>query len=59
MEQADERPIKPMNPDLQKWFNGETRDDDFDWDDEFVQGNTEEARALSSPPPPGEGSRTK
>ena len=51
MEPPDERPIKPMNPDLQKWFNGETRDDDFDWDDEFVQGNTEEARALPSRPP--------
>ena len=41
--QPDERPIKPMNSDLLKWFNGETRVDDFEWDDELVQQNTQEA----------------
>jgi hypothetical protein len=32
-----------MNSDLLKWFNGETRVDDFEWDDELVQQNTQEA----------------
>jgi len=39
---AGDRPIKPMNPELQQWMNGEGRDDGFDWDDPDVQGDTEE-----------------
>ena len=48
----DERPIKPMDADLQKWMQGEGRDDNFDWDDPDVQGDTEEVSFFFHVIPP-------